>query len=506
VTVDVVPYITDLVRSDSVNVTRTRLGKFSLPEDLVDLEVHGYNLDPAWARIYNDDGSASTALTPTGAASPWTEFNVTLTTNYSGYLWVDVNGVVAINNFNDNTLEQNMQDDGSGIPATLWRDDLYIELWDVDNDFNGSDDPERPAMTVRDDGLHYAAWSNYTGSDSYYGTDTADTNYYGTYDPPEWNDMAFNPDNDDLFIVHLRNYFNGVATWGELAINAFEPAPVGQETDWDIVDDLDNVLYQYRNPRIAVKAGATGTESIIYISYYDANTDELKFSSWHYANDTDTLTARTTGDNIVVDTDGDVGLYSDIAIDSAGIPFIVYYDTTNQRLKVARADDDDPDATGEWNISTVDDTISYFGEYVSVAVDTAGDVHVSAYRNSTGDLLYFTAADVASPAAFTFTTTTVDEPGAVGAWSEMATDGTTPYISYINESQAGTYFGLKYAYWTGTEWEYGTVPIGISVTSDRTGLVTKPPGAGVMTPATDFVATVGYSGTMYYFARLRPEQ
>lgn len=505
---DVVPYISALARTDVVDLSRTRFGRFSLPEGLTGLEVRGYNLNPDWVRIYNTAGTAQTGLTASSVASPYTSFQVDLATTYSGVLWLEVNGVAAINAINDSSLDWNKEDDGSGLGSTLWTDDRYIQLWDVDNDFANSTDAERPGFTVRaSDGLQFAAWSNYTGSDSFYGTDTQSQNYYGTYDPPEWNDLAFNPNTDDMFIVHLRNFFNGATDWGYLVINSFEPNPTGQETDARIVDALDDVLYQYRNPRIAVKPSAAqpARDSIIYISYYDANSDELKFSRWTYNRDSDTLTDTTSGGNVVVDTTGNVGLYSDIAIDNDGVPYIVYYDTTNQRLKVARPNNDDPQATGDWTVTTVDNSISFYGEYVSTRVDSAGTVHISTYRNSSGDLLYYTAPHVAGPGAFSFTRTTVDTPDAVGPWSEIAVVGTTPHISYINESQSGTFYGLKYAYWTGADWETGTVPVQVSVDSARTGIEAKPPAA-VLAPADDYVVSVGYSAGLYYYARLRPEQ
>ncbi len=511
-TVVVVPYVTSVDRNDSISQSRTKLGKYTLDDTAADVLVSGYNLDPETVQIYNSDGSDSTDLSAAidNIDAEFTSFTFDLSTEYSGWLWVenDADGagaippVTAINNFNDNSLDQNRQDDGSGMATTLWNDDLYIDLWNTDNDFQTSNDAAHPALAVNSAGTQYAAWSNYTNSARRYGTDTQVNLDYGpgvVYDPPEWNDIAFNQTTDDYFIVNLWNQLapTGGDGYQGLRIHTFEDATMSDNTQTAEIDHLGS-LFQYQNPRIAVK-DAGGGITRIYISYYDATLGALKFARYSYNNGTNGLTADTTGTNFTVDDTGDVGLFSDVALDAAGNPFIVYYDKTNHSLKLARAADDDPDTAGEWLISDISSGITFCGEYVSAAVDASGAVHISTYRNATGDLIYLTAPDVAG----TFTASSIDTEGAVGVWSEIAIADGVPYISYIYSSQVGTFFGLKYAYRTGSEWEIGTIPVQVSVNSVRTGIAAKPAGA---TPAEDYVVSVGYSSGFYYFARLRPEQ
>jgi hypothetical protein len=530
VTVDVVPYIAGIDRNDGITQTRTRWGKFTLADGDTNILISGYNLNPDAVYIYNTGGTTSTDISGTindVDTADYLSFTIDLDgagTNHSGYLWIEddpdgggpLASIVAINNFNDNALEQAMQDDGSGIPGTLWRDDLYIQLWDVDNDFQDSTDAQHPSFAVSSDGTQFAAWSYYNDSQRRYGTDTTSRNTYGgtSYDPTEWNDIAFNHTYDDYFIVNLWNQ-NVMGTYQSLRLHAFEdPTTMSDDTEVIVIDALDDQLYQYRNPRIAVKDGGAN-ETIIYVSYYDsdAGTTALKFGSFLYD--------RSGGNNLsayiantVVDNTADVGLWSDIGIDDDGVPFIVYYDTTNSTLKIARADDDTTDGTVTWDIADVDSSNSYFGEYVSVAVDDSdGTVHLACYRNASGDLYYYTAPHVATGTDFTFTGTAVDTNGAVGAWSEIAEFGGEPFISYINTSQAGTQEGLKYAYYDGSQWEYGTVPVSVTVQSVRTGIVGNPLGIDWPgpTPAAvpadeDYTVTVSYGSGSYYFARLRPEE
>jgi len=476
VTVDIVPYIFDL---DAYSTQRTRNGKFTLPEDVTGVEVSGYNLDitgTSWVRIYDSAGADFTDLTSTDPAQTnYRSFEFDLSTEHSGYLWVDVAGVAAINNFNDNGLSQNDESGRTSSTDVDWNDDRYIDLWDVGYDFEESDDAEYAAMAVNSDGLHYAAWSYYNDSHRRYGTDTGIVWTYigapqwdgwsysyggGSYDPSEWNDIAFNHTNDDFFIVNLWNQ-NVTGTMQSLRLHAFEGAGFDDDTDVIEIDQLGDTLYRFRNPRIAVKdgVGAESGSTIIYVSYYDARDTErdLMFSSYTYDGN---LAQRAAGENITVASTGDVGLYSDIGIDDDGYPFIVYFDNTTKQLKIARAANDDPTAAGgQWAYGVVD-TDTNIGEFVSVAVEgDDGTVHIAAYDSGGGDLQYYEASHVDSPGSFSFTQTPVDTEDNVGRWAEITVSGGEPYISYINQSESGTPRGLKYAYRQGAVWEHGTVPV-----------------------------------------------
>ncbi len=183
------------------------------------------------------------------------------------------------------------------------------------------------------------------------------------------------------------------------------------------------------------------------ISYYDRTNGNLKYAAW-------------TGSSWAIDTvdsDGDVGLSTSIALDGTGNPHISYYDFTNKNLKYARW------GGGMWNIETVDSDDDV-GFYVSMVLDGNGRPHMSYLDHTNVNLKYarWTGSE--------WSIETVDSNGDVGICTSLALDsGDNPHISYYDGN-----FNLKYARWTGSQWNIETVdyinegdlPRGISLALD----------------------------------------
>ncbi len=98
-------------------------------------------------------------------------------------------------------------------------------------------------------------------------------------------------------------------------------------------------------------------------------------------------------------------------------------------------------ADSGWNIQTVD-SAGNIGYYTSLALDAGGNAHISYCDGTNGDLKY------AAWNGSSWNIETVDWEGSVGAHSSLALDSSGyPHISYYKRYAGGpgTYADLKYA-------------------------------------------------------------
>jgi len=156
-----------------------------------------------------------------------------------------------------------------------------------------------------------------------------------------------------------------------------------------------------------------------HISYHDYTNQDLKYtyedgSGWHIE---------------TVDSDGNVGRYTSLALDGSGHPHISYHDDTNQDLKYAYENG------GGWHIETVDSD-GRAGVFTSIALDGSGHPHISYYDATNHDLKY------AYEDGSGWHIETVDSDGNVGQYTSLALDGSGhPHISYYRSDNGC----LKYA-------------------------------------------------------------
>jgi PKD repeat protein len=173
------------------------------------------------------------------------------------------------------------------------------------------------------------------------------------------------------------------------------------------------------------------------MSYFDAVNNDLKYASWNGA----------TWDIQTVDSADRVGESSSLAIENNWLPRISYYDGDHGDLKYAVWDGS---GTGWVDISSIRTVVSAgnVGYYSSLALDSSGDPRISCYDIGAQNLVVsiWTGSD--------WDTRTVDSTGDVGQFTSLALDASgNPRVSYYDATNGD----LKYAAWNGTTWANQTV-------------------------------------------------
>ncbi|HYN89330.1 MAG TPA: DNRLRE domain-containing protein, partial [Ardenticatenaceae bacterium] len=197
-----------------------------------------------------------------------------------------------------------------------------------------------------------------------------------------------------------------------------------------------------RHTSIAVAPGTPGSQAaalspeqaleVVHVSYYDRSRRNLKHA---------VRTAPRTWRVETVDAAGAVGQYSSLALDRAGNPHISYYDETNSALKYARWDG------AAWQIQTVDNS-GDAGSYTSLALDANGNAHISYYDVDD------TALNFARWNGRAWQIQSVPDDGNVGKYSSLELDPAgNAHISYYDEGNTA----LNFARWDGAAWQIETV-------------------------------------------------
>ncbi|MDQ3782511.1 MAG: PQQ-dependent sugar dehydrogenase [Actinomycetota bacterium] len=164
-----------------------------------------------------------------------------------------------------------------------------------------------------------------------------------------------------------------------------------------------------------------------HISYQDWGNRDLKYARW------DGVAWQIE----TVDSTGDVGGYSSLVLDASGLPHISYRDLTKGDLKYAHWDE------VAWQIETVD-SVGKVGEFTSLVLDQGGLPHITYYDGTNLDLKYARWDGVA------WQIETVDSAGAVGEFTSLALDGAgLPHVAYFDLGNRD----LKYARWDGVAWQ-----------------------------------------------------
>tara|TARA_X000001036_G_scaffold343183_1_gene322751 strand:+ start:1305 stop:6764 length:5460 start_codon:yes stop_codon:yes gene_type:complete len=170
----------------------------------------------------------------------------------------------------------------------------------------------------------------------------------------------------------------------------------------------------------------------LHIVYYDGTNEEIKYAtdesgSWVYSSID--IVGTATGTSIAVNSNNAVS--------------IAYYEGTNGYLKYATQ------VEGSWALTTLDSS-GDAGAYPSLAFDSNDNAHISYWDSTNFDLMYVT--DVSG----SWVIDTLDSSDDVGAWSSIGIDSADKvHISYYDS----TNLNLKYATDTSGSWDYSVVDI-----------------------------------------------
>ena len=204
---------------------------------------------------------------------------------------------------------------------------------------------------------------------------------------------------------------------------------------------------------------AIDSTGIPHISYYDANNTRLMYAFWD----------TTDWDTDPKDKDGDVGLFTSIAMSPNDRPYIAYYDYTNAQIKFKYQT-----PLGGWpGASVVTTGVGYFDDYddpieadLSIAYEDAATdlIHISyfdqtgydsALISALGELKYIRGTVDPSTGAVTWgSPVTLDSSGDIaGLYNDLVVNNSTDELNvcyYYYKETDGTNGNLKVAKWDGS--------------------------------------------------------
>jgi hypothetical protein len=492
-TYDVVPYLrlldTQLAAaypSAPSALNRTALGRYPVRRGET-IDIHGFNFDAASTAITINGASAGTVT----SVQAWTHLQITVPAGAtSGALLATVSGVPSINNLNANGLAHNQEP--NNVNNNNLTDDRYLDVWGFANGPAGTSTATYPLMRVNpstdEQVFSYALTSHF-----YVGT----TQYERAFNNYTWNTLAFDS-SGGVYAASSNASRPGEAinsaarasfyTRGRTSNDNTSENTTLQNTKRQFESNYDGTLhntFRVQNLDLAVTgAGTNANRALVHLVYYDENQRQVKFRYGSIGttattinpctlgyNQGDTFTNSAPGsapDYHVVADSATSGPYVAVDVVPAGQPgagtaVVAWYDTTSQSLKISYNTNPSGATQAQWaaNARSVDS--GFAGQFVDLAIDVAGGIHLAYYSSAAGDLkyAYFSDYQDATPDIVV-----VDSFLSVGSnlMIQAYDDGTNiiPYISYYFGSFVDTRHSLRLA-WR----NFAAGPLGDGTSLDR---------------------------------------
>ena len=339
-------------------------------------------------------------------------------------------------------------------------------------------------------------------------------------------------------------------------------------------DGMDEMMFQFKNPKIA--GTYNGGTYYTYACYFDNYAKCLKYGKITWSGTTPTMVVSTMGENSSGKnshlTDGhtvvdgydttvtgysdyaaNVGKYSDIVLDTVNggsdaspIPVIAYsvidVSSGDVSLRIARGKSTAPSTTGAvvtsegttptnvtrgWYYTDVTPANSslipsgvQLGNYVSMAIDAGGNLHIATQDAEDGDLyyIYLTYSSSADSGYTVAACYKVDSANSVGKWTDIkleSSSGTdsvyglkcSPVISYLDATNIENKKAIKTAFVASSTnatdgvWEHMTAPATYAANDEKSSLVLSALDSG----NTSCKLGIGYQSASFATAFLRGE-
>ena len=185
--------------------------------------------------------------------------------------------------------------------------------------------------------------------------------------------------------------------------------------------------------------GATSQTDYRQIVYYDATNGDLKRAWYNGVWNTQTI-----------DSQGNVGVFPSIALDSQGSLHVSYCDQDNSRIKYATSTSGN---AGTWQISTIQSVESGCST-TSIAVDSKDQIHI-AYTNKAN----YSEVNHAQKNGNTWDINTV-YTGKNTLPSLVIDSNDNLYISHYEESASNQKFDLMLTMYNGLNWKTNSIDSG----------------------------------------------